>query len=299
MTESSGPLTSLAIEYSKTDAGVRSFSQYVGTGLLDHRGDAGLTSVATLAEIVGGSEFYHSQPPGSATVQARLALSMPVPVTIGTSVQGFGRVVGMTGGHGVTSAELVDDGGHVVCLATGRGIVVSRPTGEVPEGEAGHAAGSARRLHEAPAPPPLDDALTGVDILRGLAEGSIGHGPVQRMFGIRVAAVGDKNITVAVTPTPGMANRMGTMHGGVVVAAMTEACSLGAELPAAAGVRFRIVDITLSYFRSPAIDAGELVISVQLIKAGRRIVSLLATMVGADGTVLAEATADAAVVPPG
>ena len=118
------------------------------------------------------------------------------------------------------------------------------------------------------------------------------------MFGIRVAAVGDKNITVAVTPTPGMANRMGTMHGGVVVAAMTEACSLGAELPAAGGVRFRIVDITLSYFRSPAIEGGDLVISVQLIKAGRRIVSLLATMVGADGTVLAEATADAAAVPP-
>ncbi|WP_152538009.1 PaaI family thioesterase [Williamsia sp. D3] len=296
MTESSGPLTSLAIEYSKTDAGVRSFRQYVGTGLVDHRGDAGLTSVATLAEIVGGAEFYHSQPPGSATVQARLALSMPAPVRIGSSIRGSGRVVGISDGHGVTSAELVDDDddGRVVCLATGRAIVVSRPTGEMPEGQAGSAGGDAHLAQQEPAPAPLDPTLTGLDILRGLVDGAIEHGPVQRLFGVRVAAVGENNISVAVTPTAGMANQMGTMHGGVVMAAMTEACSLGAELPAAAGVRFRIVDMTLSYFRSPAIDAGELIISVQLIKAGRRIASLLATMMGADGTVLAEATADAA-----
>ena len=291
MIDTSGPLTTLAIEHSRDEAGAWSFRQHVGTGLVDQRGNAGLTSIATLAEIVGGSEFYRSQPPGSATVQARLALSVPAPVRIGSSIRAGGRVVGISDGHGVTSSELVDDDGRVVCLATGRAIVVSRPTGEMPEGQAGGAGGEAR---QDPAPAPLDPTLTGRDILRGLVDGAIEHGPVQRLFGVRVAAVGENNISVTVTPTVGMANQMGTMHGGVVMAAMTEACSLGAELPAAAGRSFRIVDITLSYFRSPAIDAGELIISVQLIKAGRRIASLLATMVGADGTVLAEATADAA-----
>jgi uncharacterized protein (TIGR00369 family) len=294
MTDSAGPLTALAIEYSTDEEGAGSFRQHVGTAVVDHRGEAGLSSVATLAEIVGGSEFYHSQPPGSATVQARLALSMPTPVTIGTSVSGTGRLVGMMAGHGVTIAELVDDNGKVVCLTTGRAIVVSRTTGEMPEGSSGQSAGAVCDVDQEPAPSPLGVDVTGAEILRGLADGTIEHGPIQRLFGVRVVAVGEKHITVAVAPTAAMANRMGTMHGGVVMAAMTEACSLGAELAAAPGSRYRIVDITLSYFRSPSIDAGDLMISVQLIKAGRRIASVLATMVGADGTVLAEATADAA-----
>lgn len=265
--------------------------QVVGAGLVDHRGDVGLSSIATLAEIVGGSSFYHSQPPGTASVQSRLSLSVPTPVTLGAHITGRGRVVGAVEGHGTTYAELVDDTtGSVVCSATGRAVVVSRATGEIPRRDGVRPEVDAE---QPPLPEALDPALTGRQILHGIADGSIAKGPIQAVFGLEVTGVNDADVVVTATPNASMANQMGTMHGGIVIAILAEVCSLGAELSAGPGTRYRISDITLSFLRSPALDAGDLTITVSPVKSGRRITSVIATMVDADGKLLTQAVADA------
>lgn len=267
--------------------------QVVGPGLVDHRGEAGLSSIATLAEMVGGSSFYHSQPPGTATVQSRLSLSVPVPVTLGARVTGRGRVVGSVEGHGTTYAELVDDNtGAVVCSATGRAVVVSRATGEIPRRDA---VAPAPKAPDTPLPQLLDPALTGREVLRGLAGSTIAPGSIQNVLGMVVTEVTETSVVVIATPSATMANQMGTMHGGIVIAIMTEVCSLGAELSAGPGTRYRISDITVSFLRSPALDAGDLTITVSQVKSGRRISSLIATMTDADGKLLTQAVADGVV----
>ena len=200
---------------------------------------------------------------------------------------------GSSGGHGVTSAELIDESGAVVCLAMGRGVVVSRAAGEAPEHESGRPAGSIEPIDQPPLPAPLDPGLTGAQILAGLADGSVPAGPIQRLLGLRVVAVGATRIELNATPSPAMANKMGTMHGGIVMALLAEAASLGAELSARAGNRYQVSDISVSFLRSPALDQGDLTITVEQVKAGRRICSVTAAMIQPDGTVVAQATADA------
>ena len=287
------PMAALGIEYVTDEQGRRTTSQLLGSALVDHRGEIGMASYATLAEIVGGSAFYNAQPAGSATVQSRLSLSVASPVKLGMKASGAGRLVGSTGGHGVTSAELIDDSGAVICVATGRGVVVGRAVGETPPLETGRPASSAAPVEQPPLPEPLDPELTGRQILAGLVDGSIPAGPIQALLGLRVAAVGEDTIEVTATPTPGMANKMGTMHGGIVTSILAEAASLGTELSARAGHRYQVADISVSFLRSPAIDQGDLTITVKQIKSGRRISSVFATMVQPDGTVVAQATADA------
>ncbi|WP_020109683.1 PaaI family thioesterase [Nocardia sp. 348MFTsu5.1] len=287
------PMATLGIEYVTDEHGRRTTSQLLGSALVDHRGQIGMASYATLAEIVGGSAFYNAQPAGSATVQSRLSLSVASPVKLGIKASGAGRLVGSTGGHGVTSAELIDDSGAVICVATGRGVVVSRATGETPPLETGRPASSVAPVEQPPLPEPLDPELTGRQILSGLVDGSIPAGPIQVLLGLRVAVVGEDTIELTATPTPGMANKMGTMHGGIVTAILAEAASLGTELSARAGNRYHVADISVSFLRSPAIDQGDLTVTVKQIKFGRRISSVFATMVQPDGTVVAQATADA------
>lgn len=293
MTIAPDPMAALAITSAPGEPYGTVLRQVVGPALVDHRGDAGLSAIATLAEIVGGSSFYHSQPPGTASVQSRLSLSVPTPVTLGAHVTGRGRVVGAVEGHGTTYAELVDDNtGSVVCTATGRAVVVSRATGEIPRRDGVRPAAGAEQL---PLPEALDPALTGRQILNGIADRSIAKGPVQDVFGLDVIAVNDDDVVVVVTPSAAMANQMGTMHGGIVVAIMAEVCSLGAELSAVADSRYRISDITVSFLRSPALDAGDLTITVSQVKSGRRIASVIATMTDADGKLLTQAVADGTV----
>ncbi|MBA4022296.1 MAG: hypothetical protein C0482_08010 [Gordonia sp.] len=290
MTAAPDPLAALAISASPGEPYGTVLRQHVGAGLVDHRGEVGLSAIATLAEMVGGSSFYHSQPPGTATVQSRLSLAVPVPVTLGALVTGRGRVVGSVEGHGTTYAELVDETtGAVVCSATGRAVVVSRATGEIPRRDA---VATESEMLGASSPVTLDPALTGREILRGLADGTIAPGPIQNVFGMAVTAVGESDVVVTATPSMAMANQMGTMHGGVVIALMAEVCSLGVELSATAGARYRISDITVGFLRSPALDAGDLTITVEQVKTGRRISSVIATMTDSGGRLLSQAAAD-------
>jgi uncharacterized protein (TIGR00369 family) len=296
MTLTNDPMEVLGIEHVIDEQGHRTSRQLLGSALVDHRGEIGLASFATLAEIVGGSAFYHAQPVGSSTVQSRLSLSVPSPAKLGSTASGAGRTVGSVDGHGVTSAELSDDSGAVICVATGRGVVVSRATGETPARQTGRPAGAGESAEQPPLPAPLDPGLSGHQILAGLVDGSIPAGPIQTLFGLLVAAVGDDSIEVIATPTPGMANKMGTMHGGIVTAILAESASLAGELSAGAGQRYAVVDISVSFLRSPALDQGDLTVSVKQVKSGRRICSVIATMIQSDGTVVAQATADATAI---
>ena len=293
MTQAVDPMAVLGVEYAVDDHSDRTFSQVLGTALVDHRGVLGMSSYATLAEVVGGNAFYRSYPEGASTVQARLSLSAPVPAIQGSRVQGKGRLVGVTGNQGVTLAELVDDSGRVICVATGRGVLVSRAVGEFPELERGREVAAVARAEDPLLPGSLDPDLTGAQILAGLADGSIAQGPIQRLLGLRLNSVGTDDVELTVTPGPGMANRMGTMHGGLVTALMAESCSLGAELSARAGGRYQLSEISVSFLRSPALDQGDLTVAVGMIKSGRRISSVIATMVDSTGMLLAQAVADA------
>jgi uncharacterized protein (TIGR00369 family) len=288
------PLSVFSIDQLTNSAGTSEFHQFVGTWLVDHRGQAGLSAIAVLGEVIGGITFYESQPPGTPTVQARVSLSAPHPVAVNSRLHGSGRVLGVTDGSASTFAEVKDERGTLVCAALGRSVVVGRPAAEMPKSAASQ---SGTPRDQPPLPAPLPAGLSGAEIACGLAGGTVAMGPIHDLLALRIASIDGLGLEMQAAPPPSMANRMGSLHGGVLMAMIAESCSLAAELSAAPGRRHRITDITLNYLRSPALDDGDLTIMVRPIKTGQRISSLSATMTDAGGTLLAHAIADAAAAP--
>ncbi|MBA4022704.1 MAG: hypothetical protein C0482_10100 [Gordonia sp.] len=294
MNEQPTPLSVFSIDQLTNSVGTSEFHQFVGTGLIDHRGQAGLSAIAVLGEVIGGITFYESQPPGTPTVQARVSLSAPSPVAVNSRLHGTGRVLGVSDGTASTFAEVKDERGTLVCAALGRSVVVGRPAAEMPHSVA-YQSGTPR--DRPPLPAPLPGGMSGADVARGLADGTVAMGPIHDLLALRIASIDGLALDVRAAPPHTMANRMGSLHGGVLMAIVAESCSLAAELSAAPGRWHRITDITLNYLRSPALDAGDLAIMVRSIKTGQRISSLSATVTDAGGTLLAHAIADAAAAP--
>jgi uncharacterized protein (TIGR00369 family) len=292
--EPPNPLSVFSIDQLTNSVGTSEFHQFVGTGLVDHRGQAGLSAIAVLGEVIGGITFYESQPPGTPTVQARVSLSAPSPITVNSRLHGTGRVLGVTDGSASTFAEVKDERGTLVCAALGRSVVVGRPAAEMPKSVASRYVAS---RDQPPLPAPLPAGLSGADVARGLADGTVAMGPIHDLLAMRIASIDGLALDIRAAPPLTMANRMGSLHGGVLMAMIAESCSLAAELSAAPGRRHRITDITLNYLRSPALDAGDLGIMVRPVKTGQRISSLSATVTDVGGTLLAHAIADAAAAP--
>lgn len=294
MNEQPNPLSAFSIDRITNSFGKSEFRQFTGTGLVDHRGHAGLSAIAVLGEVIGGITFYESLPPGTPTVQARVSLSSPSPVTVNSRLHGAGRVLGVTDGSASTFAEVKDERGTLVCAALGRSVVVGRPAADMPKAVTSQCS---TPRDQPPLPTPIPAGLSGADVARGLADGTISMGSIHDLLALRIATIDGLALELRAAPPQTMANRMGSLHGGVLMAMIAESCSLAAELPAAPGRRHRITDITVNYLRSPALDEGDLTIMVRPIKTGQRISSLSATVTGAGGTLLAHALADAAAVP--
>jgi uncharacterized protein (TIGR00369 family) len=266
------------------------FSQEITTAQTDHRGEVGLSAVAVIAESGGGRRFYNQAEPGTGTVQSRIHLTGANPVILGSRVTARATLLGLSNASGATFTEVVDNTGAVVCGALARGVVVSRPPAPIGDADA---AIETPAVVGPPLLPPVDPGLTGAQVLAGLADGSIEKGHLQQLLRMTVSSVEPDAVTLAITPQPWTANQLGSIHGGVIAAMMTESCSLAVELVARPGQRFRINDIDINYFRSPEVTGDDLTVAIRLVKAGRRVVSVAAVMSDSAGAVHTRASADA------
>jgi uncharacterized protein (TIGR00369 family) len=266
------------------------YSQKISADLTDHRGQAGLSAVAVMAESCGGRRFHRAVPAGSGTVQSTIHLTAGEPVVVGAEVLGTGRLLSSSGTSGATSTEVVDAEGRVVCAALARGVTVGRASEPV------HQVGDRRPAQSFPESRLLarvDPDLDGRQVLSALADNTVPMGPLHRLLAMSITTVGEHDLTVSITPQAWTANPLGSLHGGVIASMMTESCSLASELPAAAGQRFRVTDIDISFLRSPPVSGDDLTVVVQIVKSGRRIISMSARMIDSAGTVLTLATANA------
>ncbi|GAA4659556.1 PaaI family thioesterase [Gordonia humi] len=285
VTAPTDPIDAFAIGRT-SDGDEWTMNQALGTSLTDHRGLIEMPALTVLFDDLGGLRFYLAEPSVS-SLQARLTMSMLERPAVDEYLTATADLRMSSHTYGTTSVDIVGDGDRLLCTGLARNVRVGRVTDarpglhlSVPESPNAHPAVTA---------PPVD--LTGREIVSAIRDGAP-IGPLARLLGGSITAVDDTALTFTAETAPWMGNVMGTMHGGVIGAIVAQGCSLGAQSFTGPGQRYQMVDFTVAFLRSPAVDGRGVHVRVTPVKLGRRLSVFDADLRDDDGTLLAHATAD-------
>ncbi|MGC5257707.1 hotdog domain-containing protein [Gordonia sp. DT218] len=270
--------------------------QLVSANLVDHRGRIDLPALAVLFDHLGGLPYFASEPDGSPCVQARLAVSMQGTVDVGDRLTANAELLMRDEAFGTTRVDIVTSSGRICCSGTARNVGVGRtfdrnPTGdrgvEAPTGGVGTSGLSM--------PPAIEPDLDGRVIVEQIAAGTRTAGHLTDLLNGRVETVDHPlgtGVRFTVGTEPWMGNVFGTMHGGVIAAAVAQGCSFAGQANATAGRDYQLADLAISFLRSPAVQGSDVVVEVTPVKIGRRVASFDATMHAHDGMLLSRCAAD-------
>ncbi len=265
------------------------YEQDLGERFRDHRGLSTLGSVGVLLDTAVAGTVYAALPPGKRSVAASITVSSAATVPAAGTVAVYGRIENLDAeaGIGVASGSLRDADGTVCAIVSARGVVVDRNFDHGVDGAS------------VPALPPVTEAATGedfrdrlgLDVVQGIALGDIPRGAMAELMGLEVRIVETGTITAVLTPQEWMANSMGTLQGGILLAAADVICGLAAETATDPGEGYRVLDLRTDFVRSPAVTGPDIRLEADVVRAGRRIELVEARIATDDGKLLTRASA--------
>ena len=118
---------------------------------------------------------------------------------------------------------------------------------------------------------PADPALSGLESLRGMLDGTRPRPPVGSLIGMRVVGVEPGRVRMAITPAEYHYNPIGTVHGGVIATVLDTvvACAVVSTLPA--GRSCVTLEIKVNYLRAVTQATGEVVGEGVAVHTGRQV----------------------------
>jgi uncharacterized protein (TIGR00369 family) len=120
--------------------------------------------------------------------------------------------------------------------------------------------------------------------------------PFHAGMGIRVLAVREGEVDLAMDASGEHANLGGTLHGGVIATLADTAAGLAVRSAIEPGSGHVTVNLDVQYLRAGALGTVEA--HGRVVRAGRSIVFAEAEVTGEDGAVLARAQVTVAISPP-
>jgi uncharacterized protein (TIGR00369 family) len=134
-------------------------------------------------------------------------------------------------------------------------------------------------------------AMSGLDLLSGIAEGTLPPPPIAELLGFRLIEVARGRAVFAMEPAEWMYNPIGSVHGGVAATILDSCmgCAVHSTLPA--GVRWTTSDLQVRYIRAMSAETGRVLAEGRVIHAGGRTATAEGRLVAeADGTLIAHAS---------
>ena len=266
--------TALGVRLHSHAADGLTYAQLLGRRFHDHRGQSTLASVGVLVETAIAGTVYAALPGGRRSVAASLTVNaaQPLPDADEVVAQGRSRHVDLQAGTGLASGVVRDSAGAVCATVSARGVVVERPVDHsgatAPVQDLDVEAGPG--VQTGPSGDELAERL-GLDVVQAIAFGDIPRGPLADLLGLEVRLVRTGSVTGVFTPQEWMANSMGTLQGGVLLAVADQVCGLAAETATDPGERYRVLDLRTDFVRSPEVSGPDIRFEADVVRAGRRI----------------------------
>jgi uncharacterized domain 1 len=159
-----------------------------------------------------------------------------------------------------------------------------------------------RRQRTVSWPDPLAGAaliptMSGLDYVRGMIDGRVPPPPIASLMNMRVVAADTGSTTFECEPDESHYNPIGTVHGGLVCTLLDSAvgCAVQTTLPQGQG--YTSIEIKVNYLRPIHAHTGTLRCVGTVSKPGRRVAFAEASVMDAQGVLLATASSTLLVFP--
>ena len=257
------------------------------------RGPKGRIDSGMLAFLADMTHFYavlSALPAGAACTTAELSITfLGQPPDPGGELSASSEVVYADERNALALAFVRDDQGRPVAHSSSRYFVFPEG-GQTPR----HAADASPIL---PTPEwafsPLDEQtlerLSGLEILKAQLAGDLVSPPIDRLTGIRLAHAGDGHVAFTLPAHQWLRQENGTVFGGAIALLAKSATAGAVQATAAAGTRFRALDLKVNFLRAVDADGTELRAEGKVRHRGRRLV-IADTTVTHGGRTVATAT---------
>jgi uncharacterized protein (TIGR00369 family) len=140
-------------------------------------------------------------------------------------------------------------------------------------------------------------ALSGLEFMRGIADGRLPRPPISELMGFDAAEVEEGRIVFLGTPGPQHYNPIGSVHGGYAATLLDSCmgCAVHSSLPA--GMGYTTLELKVSYLRAMTIDTGVVRAEGRVLSSGRRAAFAEGSLTDQKGRILGHATTTCLIFP--
>lgn len=139
--------------------------------------------------------------------------------------------------------------------------------------------------------------MTGIEYLQAIIAGTIPAPPIARLLGFDITEVSPGRATFTVIPHESQYNPIGTVHGGLVCTLLDSVAGCAAQTTLPKGMAYTSLEIKVSYLRPVLASSGMLTAVGVVTKPGRRAAFVDATVVDAEGKLVATASSTLLIFP--
>jgi uncharacterized protein (TIGR00369 family) len=133
-------------------------------------------------------------------------------------------------------------------------------------------------------------ALSGLELMRAIIDGSLPPPPIARLVGFSIVEVDLGRAVFAVEPAEWMYNPIGSVHGGVAATLLDSCMGCAVHTTLEAGVGYTTTDLQVRYIRAMSADTGRVLAEGRVVHGGRRTATAEGRLLTEDGTLLAHST---------
>jgi uncharacterized protein (TIGR00369 family) len=139
-------------------------------------------------------------------------------------------------------------------------------------------------------PADLRKQMSGLEFVRGLAEGTLPLNTMARTLGYDVVAAEKGRVLVAVEPTEDHLNPAGTVHGGVAATVLDTCMGLAIQSTLDKGFAQTTVEFKISLIRPITPETGRITAEGNVLNCGRRVGTAEGRLTDGKGRLLAHGT---------
>ena len=144
----------------------------------------------------------------------------------------------------------------------------------------------------------LAAGLSGLDYLRGIAEGRIAPAPIAALLGMTVERIERGEVTFGLEVGEHLYNPIGSVHGGVFCTLLDSAMGCAVHASLDRGQAYTTLELKVNLVKALTTKTPSVVATGQVVSAGRRVITASGQITGPDGTLYAHATTTCLVLDP-
>jgi uncharacterized protein (TIGR00369 family) len=133
-------------------------------------------------------------------------------------------------------------------------------------------------------------AMAGLDLMRGLRDGTVPAPPFAELVGVSVAEVEEGRIVMRMTPAEFHYNPIGTVHGGILATLLDSVMGSAVHTTLPKGRAYTSLEIKVNYVRAVTNASGELSAEGTVVHSGSRSAVAEARVTDAKGRLCATAS---------